>query len=79
MTESSYKALQRAHPHSTECRFTEPCHFRVKWRGSARCNCLSDCGFRPEYDDCPFRLTEAQYEQNTQDFPFNRKYAEEQQ
>ena len=77
MTESVYKALQRAHPHSTECRFTKPCHFRVSWRNRSTCACLSDCGFREEYTDCPFRITEAVAQQNKIDFPFDTRYAED--
>jgi hypothetical protein len=76
MTESTYKALQRAHPHSTECRFTEPCHFRFGLRKRARCACLSDCGFRADYEDCPFRLTDAEVERNIQEFPIDPNYAE---
>lgn len=77
MTDSVYKALQRANPHSTECRFTKPCHFRGGYRNKATCNCLSDCGFRSDYEDCPFRRTDEEVEQNAQDYPFDTKYAED--
>ena len=77
MTESTYKSLQRAHPHSSECRFTKPCHFRVAMRnGRKMCVCLSDCGFREEYEDCPFRLTDAEVERNIEAYPFDPNYAE---
>lgn len=76
MTDSAYKALQRAHPHSTECRFEEPCHFRIKWRNRTGCACLSDCGFRPDYDDCPFRKTDEEVQNNGQLFPFDPNYEE---
>lgn len=76
MTESTYKSLQRAHPHSTECRFTQPCHFRVGTRRRSMCACLSDCGFRSDYEDCPFRLTDAEVEKNIQEYPFDTHYAE---
>ena len=76
MTESTYKSLQRAHPHSTECRFKEPCHFRIRWRSHFGCACLSDCGFRAEYEDCPFRLTDAEVERNAQEYPADPNYAE---
>lgn len=82
MKDSAYKALQRAHPHSHTCRFTKPCHFRMKLRNkrtglsTSLCTCLSDCGFRSEYEDCPFRLTDEEFSQRVKNHPFDTKYAE---
>ncbi len=76
MTDSEYKSLVRSQVHDYKCRFTEPCHFRSRFRGYYECACLSDCGFGPEYDDCPFRKTNEQVKENGERYPFDSGYAE---
>ena len=55
------------------CQFIKPCHFKG-YQNECCCLKAEAKPFPASYEDCPFRVTEEQFEQNKKDYPFKSRY-----
>ena len=55
------------------CAFDKPCHFKGYYN---ECACIKTEAkpFPATYEDCPFRVTEEQFEENKRAYPFKSHY-----